>query len=743
MARSRDLAVRLALLAACAAAPSCAAPVQSIPATQVPPQAGAVAPAPVNDAELAASVHRLLLDGSQAPARLALLVGVVRRQFAHALERFEAGDDKRGLAALTGALMLVRAGELRPEMFDATAAKAFEHALGLVAPAGDEARALAFLRLRAASLPKDSPAQTEVAQHLRALEAWMKDTRRLSAVENAAADQRTLGERAALEPTAESLEAARAATDKWVATAIDFNAEFRPGVDHPKRDELVEAYRGMRAGALVLAALYLRHGDAAGAVKALERSEARRICPPELLERLETASGGTEPHAWADLGTMYASAHAPARDERPLIAPEIARGAAWGAMLEAYRRQPANLVVASKLARLLANLGLPEAAPAVLAEPAREARTPAALGESLALVLRILLAEDHAHDAPSCRRVFAASKPLLEMSDATADPSKLEPSPAQIRFVMASVETRAGEPVAARALLELAVRQQPSIQSFGLLATVLRQAGDGRAALEAVTRALAAPDAPLEPLARCDAHLTAFQIHRASGAIEPAKADLARALEAALEARSKATTAGARVQTERLLARIAYHYGDRAACARAIERGFEAAGSDRNAVGTVLIEAAAMALLQGEVPAARKALRRAVGLEVGDEDVVYAALWVQLAERVAKSPPDETAARSLSSVRPGPSWISSLAEWGLGKIQDPVLVSRARDASQRAEAAFYVAMRKRAAADASADAELARIGRGPAIQLVETHIAHELTLAPALRSLGPSPTPLP
>ena len=130
-----------------------------------------------------------------------------------------------------------------------------------------------------------------------------------------------------------------------------------------------------------------------------------------------------------------------------------------------------------------------------------------------------------------------------------------------------------------------------------------------------------------------------------------------------------------------------------------------------------------------DVTAGRVALARAMQTSIDDDDLVYVALWVQLLERQVKekSGGEDLTAKALRSIKTGPSWTSKLAQWGLGKLDDPSLLAHARDASQRVEAAFYVAMRKHVQGDPLAIAELQKIAKGPAIQLVETHIAQEMT----------------
>src|SRR6185295_6705659 len=115
-----------------------------------------------------ASVHRLLRESKTTPDRLGLLAGVVSRQLVHAGERFTAGQQERGLASLSGALFLVRAGEFRTEMLGG-GAPALSSAISLVAPRGDEGRAIALLTMQSSLIATGTPARKDNDEHLAAL----------------------------------------------------------------------------------------------------------------------------------------------------------------------------------------------------------------------------------------------------------------------------------------------------------------------------------------------------------------------------------------------------------------------------------------------------------------------------------------------------------------------------------------------------------------------------------------------
>ena len=145
----------------------------------------------------------------------------------------------------------------------------------------------------------------------------------------------------------------------------------------PHREDVLEAYRAFHSGAESLVALYLRHGDAAGALADLDRTPSvRKVTPPSLYERLERAANGGDARAWKDLLIWLWS---PDRKDSPTpagtegdpefaIDPNLLKGAIFGTAVEAYRLDPRSPDVSMALGTLLVQLGMPEAAPAVLAD---------------------------------------------------------------------------------------------------------------------------------------------------------------------------------------------------------------------------------------------------------------------------------------------------------------------------------------------------------------------------------------
>ena len=175
--------------------------------------------------------------------------------------------------------------------------------------------------------------------------------------------------------------------------------------------------------------------------------------------------------------------------------------------------------------------------------------------------------------------------------------------------------------------------------------------------------------------------------------------------------------------------------------ARATTRAFEAAVGNKSLSGVVMVDAASQALLMGDLKAGSAALQQGIQQGADEEDQLYAALWVDLLARSLKAKPVDLASRTIAQTASGRSWVALLAQWTLGKFDDQSLITKAKDVPQRTEAAFYVAMRKRLAADPEANAALAKVAQSPAFDLVEVFLARELT-APT-SSWGAPPVALP
>jgi tetratricopeptide (TPR) repeat protein len=737
---SAALAVILSLAAVgCGAAPAASAHRPAIAGE------GSLGVTDVPDDRFAESLHRVLRDGGATAEREALLAGVVRRQLAHAARRFASGHEARGTESVLGALALVRAGEARREMIDADGDRALAGALARVSQRGEEGRALALSRLRSAALADGSPAKAEVDGHIAAIEGWMRETRTGGPLQRLGAEERAAVGRALIDPSDEALAAATAAVGAFVDRAIQYNFELQQTRQRPEREEAVEAARALESGAETLLALYLRQGDAKRALEALDKTGARRLVRPPLYERIRLAATDDGARDWQVLAAVFAQHAARGADGEDApetsVDPSVISAGLWGTSLEAYRRAPTSFDGGMLLARSLVSLGLSEAAPLVVADGLGDKPNLGALSAAVGLVMAAVGDGAEADDLDAARRTFAAAAPILAAAERPDTRGHVEPTAARARFLMASIEMRDGRLAAARPLLEAAAAAEPTVAAYNLLALLERQAGDDRAAIAALGKALASPDARLARLDVAETHALAFEIRRDAGAGAEAKASLDAALAEALAARQARGQPAARARAERLLGRVLDDYGDRKGAARALDRAISAAADDRAALGGAMLDAVAHALARKDLVAARAAVRRGLDADAPEEDLVYAGLWLQLLERDARQPSDGTAERALRSTNRG-AWTSKLASWATGKLSDSDLARSAQSAAQRVELDFYTAMAKKVAGDPTADARLRAVAKSPVLELLEVQIARDL-YAPRATTTLPGGVQLP
>jgi cellulose synthase operon protein C len=734
----RRLALRLAALTFALSPLACGTGALS---NQRPPSAeGRAVPVDVRDEDFSASLFSLVRDGKPSEQRSSLLIGVVRRQLAHAAARFGARQPERGTDSVLGALYLLRAGEGHAEMIDAAGERALAGAIERLSPRGDEGRVRAMMDLRAAALPAGSAPRAAVDEHIAALDRWMKDTRTGGPLEQSGAEERAAVSRALVDSRAESVQRAADAIAAWIDRAIQFNIEYRQSGGRPERDEAVEAARALESGGATMAALFLRHGDARG-----------RVIPPGLYQRIKAAAADDDAGSWQALTAAFAHYDTGERDEEIGMSQELLEGALWGTALEAYRRDPKSYDSAALVAQVLIRLGMSEAAPLVVATALGDKPDATALGSALGLVLTALSEDASIEDFAATRRTYLAAAPLLVLGDRAAQGgAALDPSSGRVRFLMASIELRAGNLAAAMPLLRSATAAEPTVSSLTLLAMAERQAGEAQAALEDVRRALGAPDVRIAPLEVTEAHLLAFELHREAGAHDRAKESLEAALQGALDARLRARDPGAKTRAERLLGRVLDAYGDakgsarasERARARASERALALATSERPLLGATMLDAVGRALVRRDLAGARTALKRGLEANADEEDLVYGGLWVLLLERELRVGTDGTAGHALDIATNRASWTAKLASWANGRISDADLSTLAQSAAQRVEAQFYTAMAKRVAGDPAADERLRAVSKSPILDLLEVHLAREM-LAPSVRPELPRNVSLP
>ncbi|MCS6901167.1 MAG: hypothetical protein RMJ98_15960 [Myxococcales bacterium] len=710
------------------------------------PPAGPVLPEVISEEAFARSVEALLRDDKPTAQRQGLLAGVVHRQMTHAVERLRARQMDRGLASVLGGLYLIRAGEYRPEMLQGPGEDALSLAAEAVAATGDEGRAQALYNLHLSVLPEGHPTRRDLQAHLDALQRWVTEQDEKASIgpmEAAGVRQRRAMARALLEPTEEALREARAAIQHWVDAGLVFQAQYRAAPRAPmRREEMVEGVRSISSGAATLTALLLRHGDIGAAAQSLDLAPFRQVAPQGLAQRLYAAARENDLDAWRQLLDWLVRAQD--RDEETSIDRALVQAAAFRVASDVYRRDPTSPDISLYLATSLTSHGMPEVAPLVLVESVRRHMDARRISQAIELVTSTMLREEEFDDPASARRVFAAARTLLELADQPTLKGRIHPSPARVRLLAAGVEARAGELAAARDLLTLSAREDPTAEAWRALAEIERQLGSPQSALDHLSKLAASPEAQRDPLIRADALLFSSDLHRDQGARERARADALQAYQLVLAARQAGGGVIHLARAERLLARVLERLGDDSGASRASERALLLTRGDPRQFAVTALETMARAYVTRDLRAARKIGQESFGVQLRDDELVYIALWLLILERELGARPDGTAARLLDSVEQGPRWSGRLAAWASGKLSDQALAAAARTPGQRTEALFYRSLAQRAAGKATdAEAGLREVVKAPTLDLMEAQIARDLLAGNERKLPGPLPSAAP
>jgi cellulose synthase operon protein C len=685
-----------------------------------------VHPVPVSDEDFAERTYQVLLDAEPSVDRQNLLVGVVHRQIARSQARFESGNEAAGLRALLGAFFLVRAGEYRTELLQGSS-KALMAGANEVSRLGQEGYALAFYSMLKSQLPAGHE-RSEVEAHLQAIQDFSRSTHGDGPLEAASNDARVALQRALVEATPEALDAAREAIVQWVRGALAASGNEQALRSNADRDEALEGYRALRGGTIALVALYLRHGDAKGALTAISRADLDRLFPPELSEQLEHAADDSDPDAWTQLYRLFDSA-AQSENSIALIDSEPMAAAAFGSALELYRARPGSIQGALPLAAQLARYGMAEVSSPVLAAAINSESPPEHVSIALAMVLNSLVAEDASGQLAAARRVFSGAEPLLELSERRSLLGKVTPSAARLRYVMAAVEARHGETSRALPLIQRSIVSEPTTESLTLMASLERQRNRPDAAIEALDRVIGQARSGGDAIAHTDALIHKFETLRDAGRAALAQKALDEALGQAVEAQRQGRPGPSQARIERLLARVLEQYGNQPGVHRATQRAYAAANGDVRQLSATVLDASRRALTVGDLAAARAAAQRAIEAKLGADEIVYVALWLQLLERWLNVPSDGTTEEAYATIDEASGWPAKLRSWARGRLSDAELTAAARDAAERTEARFYTALSATAPSAPEAKMALRDVAKSGAIDLIEVTIARDL-LAP-------------
>ncbi len=701
-----------------------------------------VAGTEVSDEAFAAAVRDLLASEPNSRERQLRLQGVVGRQMVRVATRFKSKDRDRAVSSLQGAMYLVHAGELKNEMLGSQGYEALHAASEEFARQGDEGRARAMYEM----LMRISPAKdkAEIKAHLDAINAWTKDTAGGGVMQTAGALEAAAVTRHLLEPSTEARDEAVARTLEFVEKAAAVRTARRARGTQVTREEGLEAVRALETGATVLAAIHLRNADPQGAHAAIDK--VRDVARPELVRALEAVLEKPESDKWLDLARMLRPPPRQAHSEEEDFGrdAELLRVASFAAAAEAYRLDSTSPEPAAFVAAMLVDLGMGEAAPAILVDAVKAQKDPRIVGLALAITMQAMGRGLEAEEPDTVRRTFRAAAPILAAADAQAQAQakSTQPPPSRVYGMMGEIEIREGRLDEARKLLTASVEREKAGSVLLSLARLDWHDGQAKVAETRIKEALAADDVAKDPAMRGEVLLLQSDLTREQGDANGARKPLADALRDLAKARG-AAEGDDRARIERLIARALDRFGDtgaRSSAMKALERALEAAPRDKHQAAATIGQIVGRAFVKGDLAGARDGLARGLGAELPREDLVYYAMWVRVLERQQKAGGESVADRVLADAAGDPRWIGRVAAFGAGKLKAAELVAAAQSPTQKTEALFYTAMDRRIAGDAKgADDALKQVITSPGLDLMEVALARELLSGPRAQIGGPVP----
>jgi hypothetical protein len=413
------------------------------------------------------------------------------------------------------------------------------------------------------------------------------------------------------------------------------------------------------------------------------------------------------------------------------------RLASFAAACEAHRLDATSPEPAAMVAATLVELGMGEAAPAVIADAVKAQKDPRIVGLALALTMQAMGRELDAEEPDGVRRTFKAAQPVLAAAEGLK--TKVQPSPAKVYGLMGDIEIREGRLAEARTLVTQSLEREKTGSMLLSLARLDWHDGKAKNALDRLREAKGAEDVQKDAALRGEVQLTEGDVLRDSGDAAGAKKALGDALRDLAKARS-AAEGDDKARLERLIARGLDRFGASASAQKALERALEAAPRDKRQAAATIGQLVGRALVKSDLAGARDALGRGLAAELGREDLVYYAMWVRTLERATKAPSDGVAERILQQAADDPRWIGKVAAFGVGKLKADQLAAAAQTPSQKTEALFYAALERKASGDAKGAEKLfAEVVASPGLDLMETALAREILAGPKATLPGPVP----
>jgi len=692
--------------------------------------------APVSDEAFPAALVDYVLAEPGSAERAKRAPGVVGRQVARSSERFKARAPERAVTSFLGAELLLRMGELSPQVLgprgnDALRLVAREYARrGAEGPSG-----VLYKLLVASGTPAD---KIEAKAHLAALESWKAmQLKNRGPVARAAMLAEIAVATYLFDLTQASRLDAEARLVAWVGESIKLREAYRGDARMPARDEGTEAIRAFSIAPLMLVGLYLRDADPAGAARAIQRGHMRPIVRPELMALLEEVADSPSGETWLKLaaalrnGTRLGSESGD--DEGPVEDVAILRSSAFVAAVEAYRLAPTEIDTSVLLSLLMRDYAMAEGIPFVVYPAVKAAPTARNLSAALGLSFEAMASEADVDEGAGARRIYRALGPILAL--AAQSKERLQPSAARVTGLMGNLELRDGNAKEARALLQRSNAAEPAAVTDVLLAKLDRHDGASQTAVDRLRAALGREDAQHDPVLRAEVLLSLGDAQRAQSAEAASESYLAAAKILFTLPEGDATRA---VRKGRLVADLYDRFGKTEQGEKALAKATDAAAKDKRVVSAILGHRVARALANESLSSAHAALDQAVAFDVDGADLVYSATWVRLLERRQKAPQDGSIDRFFTPWTDTSRWVGRIAEFSAGRRSGEDLVKVAKTSAERCEAWFYAGYDKLVRGDAAgAKAAFQHARAEGGVTLVEYELA-ERALQPAASLPAPA-----
>ena len=652
--------------------------------------------------------------------------------------RFKAKDRDRAVSSLAG--RDVPRARRRADERDARLARLRSAALRLrrVREAGRR-RPRARHRTRCSCASRRPTEKADIKAHLDAIAAWTRDTAGGGVMQTAGALEAAAVTRHLLEPSIE-------ARDEAIAQDARVHREGRGGPHGaPRARHAGHARRGPRGGPRARDGRDRARRDPPSQRRPAGRPRRHRQGAGRRAPRARSRARGRHREARVRQ-VARPRAHAPSaaapgaqrrrrlRSRRRAAPRRIVRRCA----AEAYRLDSTSPEPAAFVAAMLVDLGMGEAAPAILADAVKAQKDPRIVGLALAITMQAMGrgargrgARQRASHVPRRR-----SDPRRRRRAEEGGHSR---SPSRVYGMMGEIEIREGRLDEARKLLTASVEREKSGSVLLSLARLDWHDGQVKSAESRLKEALGADDVAKDPALRGEVLLLQSDITReqgdASGARKPladALRDLAKAAAPPRATIAHASSGSSRVCSIASARRLERDEGARARARGRASRQASGRGDDRADRRSRLREGRsrrrarrARSRARRRAPARGHRLLRDLGARP---------------RAAAEGDRREHRRTRPRRCRDDPRWIGRVAAFGAGKLKAPELVAAAQTPTQKTEALFYAAMDRRIAGDAKgADDGLKQVISSPGSISWRSRSRASSSAARARRSAAPSP----